>query len=90
MTDGQYSVNGGFWAMPQAAPTKGAPTLIITKDVLGFATLSWWPASTNLVLQENLNLGSTNWVNSPSGTTNPITVLVTVPTNFYQLLKLWS
>jgi hypothetical protein len=38
-------------------------------------------------MQENLNLGTTNWVNSPSGATNPVVVPATLPKKFYRLFK---
>ena len=37
------------------------PALSITNSAPGYATVSWAPASTNWGLQENLNLGTTNW-----------------------------
>ena len=38
-------------------------------------------------LQENLNLGTPNWTNSPSGFTNPITVPASGPVKYYRLHK---
>jgi len=38
-------------------------------------------------LQETLSLAPTNWVNAPSGATNPIVVPATGPTKFYRLFK---
>lgn len=88
MTNGQYSVTGGFWALPHAVQTDGAPTLTIAKGAPGFANISWTPATgTNWVLQERLSLTSGNWTNAPSGATNPITVPATVPAKFYRLFK---
>lgn len=87
MTNGQYSVTGGFWALPQAVQVEGAPTLAITNGGPGFAIISWTPPSTNWVLQENLNLGTTNWANSPSGATNPVVVPATLPKKFFRLFK---
>jgi len=87
MTNGQYSVTGGFWALPQAVQTEGAPTLMIAPAGAGLAQLAWTPPSTNWVLQETLSLNSGTWSNSPSGSTNPIAVPVTVPTKFYRLFK---
>jgi len=88
LTNGQYSITGGFWALPTAVQTEGAPTLLIAKGAPGFAHISWTPATgTNWILQENLNLGTTNWVNSASGTTNPVAVPATVPRKFYRLFK---
>jgi hypothetical protein len=88
MTNGQYSITGGFWALPQAVQTEGAPTLTIAKGAPGFALISWTPASTNWVLQERLSLNAGAWTNSPSGPTNSVTVPATVPTKFYRLFKL--
>jgi hypothetical protein len=88
MTNGQYSVTGGFWALPQAVQTEGAPTLTIAKGAPGFALISWTPATgTNWVLQERVNLTSGIWTNSPSGPTNPVTVPATLPAQFYRLFK---
>ena len=87
MTNGQYSVTGGFWVLPQAVQTEGAPTLTIAKGAPGFATVSWTPNTPGFVLQENLNLGTTNWVNSPSGATNPVVVPASLPVKFYRLFK---
>jgi len=39
------------------------------------------------VLQENLNLATTNWVNSISGATNPIVVPASLQKKFYRLHK---
>jgi len=85
MTNGPYSLTGGFWALPQAVQVEGAPTLTITKGAPGFANISWAPPSINWVLQERLSLTSGIWSNSPSGPTNPIVVPATVPTKFYRL-----
>jgi hypothetical protein len=88
MTNGQYSVTGGFWALPQAVQTVGAPTLTIGPAGAGQATIAWTPETgTNWVLQENLNLATTNWVNATSGTNNPAIVPTTLPTKFYRLFK---
>jgi hypothetical protein len=85
--NGQYALAGGFWAFPHAVQTPGAPTLTITPAALGLATVAWTPNSPGFVLQETLSLSPTNWVNSPSGATNPIVVPATLPTKFYRLNK---
>jgi len=88
LTNGQFSVTGGFWALPQAVQTEGAPTLTIAPASPGFALISWTPATgTNWVLQERLSLTVGAWTNSPSGWTNPVTVPATLPTRFYRLFK---
>jgi hypothetical protein len=87
MTNGQHSVTGGFWALPQAVRTPGAPLLSIAPFGAGQAQISWAPAPPGFVLQETLSLSPTNWVNSPSGSTNPIVVPAAVPARFYRLFK---
>ena len=87
MTNGQYSVTGGFWALPIAVQTTNAPTLAIIPAAPGWATISWTPPTPGFVLQETVSLAPTNWTNSPSGATNPITVPAVPPGTFYRLNK---
>ena len=87
MTNGQYSVTGGFWVLPQAVQVSGAPTLTIARATLGQALITWTPATAGFVLQENLSLSTPNWTLSPSGTTNSITVPASGPVKFYRLCK---
>jgi len=87
MTNGQYSVTGGFWALPTALQTTNAPTLTIVPATPGKATVSWTPDTPGYVLQETWVLSPANWTNSPSGATNPIVVPATLPTKFYRLYK---
>jgi hypothetical protein len=87
MTNGVYAVTGGFWALPTAVQSPGAPLLAITAAGAGQATISWSPNTPGFVLQETLSLAPTNWVNSPSGATNPIVVPATLPAKFYRLFK---
>ena len=88
LTNGQYAVTGGFWALPTAVPVIGAPTLTIIPATPGNATISWTPNTPGFVLQQTLSLSPTNWVNSASGSTNPIVVPATLPAKFYRLFKL--
>ena len=87
LTNGPYAVTGGFWALPIAVPTPGAPTLAIVPATPGHTTISWTPTTPGFVLQETLSLAPTNWVNSASGATNPIVVPAALPTKFYRLFK---
>ena len=86
LTNGQYFVTGGFWALPQAVQVSGAPKLMIASATPGFATLSWTPATPGFALQESLDVAS-GWTNSPSGATNPIVVPMALPMKFYRLIK---
>jgi hypothetical protein len=87
MTNGSYSVTGGFWVLPTLVQTPGAPTLHITNAASGFATLWWTPPAPGFALQSTDSLSPTNWVNAPSSTNNPATVPGTLPARFYRLTK---
>ena len=86
-TNSQFSLVGGFWALPVAMQVAGAPTLKIVPASPGFATVSWTPNTPGFLLQEALGLSPATWSNSPSGATNPITVPATLPVKFYRLTK---
>jgi len=87
MTNGQYSVTGGFWVLPTAIQVIGAPTLTIVPAASGQATISWTPNTPGYILQETWVLSPANWTNSASGAANPIVVPATAPTKFYRLFK---
>jgi len=87
MTNGPYSVTGGFWALPTAIQMIGAPTLTIVPAGAGLAAISWTPNAPGFVLHEALSLSPANWVNSASGATNPIIVPATLPTKFFRVFK---
>lgn len=87
MTNGQFSVTGGFWVLPTVIQVIGAPTLSIVPAAPGSATLSWTPNTAGFVLQESWSLAPANWTNSPSGAANPIVVPATSPARFYRLFK---
>lgn len=83
MTGGSYEMTGGFWAI-YAVQVEGAPFLSIEITGPGQAIISWAPDSPGWLLQETSTL-STNWIDSASGSTNPVTVTVTNNVQFYRL-----
>jgi len=87
MTNGQFSIAGGFWVLPQAIQVEGAPTLVITRAGPGLATISCTPNTSSFMLQETRNLSAANWTNSPSGSTNPITLPTDGAARFFRLHK---
>jgi hypothetical protein len=87
MRGGSYSIEGGFWGIIAAIQTPGAPTLKIVPATPGSAMISWTPNTPGFVLQETTSLSQTNWVDSPSGPTNPIVVPATAPKRFYRLVQ---
>ena len=89
-------IPGGVpWDMSSVTPTPTPelelivvdPTLTISSTNTGQATISWTPNTPGFVLQGSLSLAPTAWTNSPSGTTNPITVPADLTTKFYRLTK---
>jgi hypothetical protein len=87
MTNGQFSVSGGFWALPQAVQTVGSPTLTITPAAPGFATISWPANAPGFVLQETWSLLPANWTNSLSASLNPVTIQTAVGAKYFRLHK---
>lgn len=87
LTGGQFLVAGGFWALPIAVQTPGAPTLVIARISASQARISWTPNTPGYVLQETTTLTPPNWVNSPSGTANPVTVASSPNAKFFRLRK---
>lgn len=85
-TGGVFRVTGGFWALPVAIQTEGGPVLAIAPAGPGQARISWTPATPGFVLQEATTLSPPNWVNSPSGALNPVTVPA-AGDKFYRLRK---
>ncbi len=64
------------------------PTLEIVPAAPGFARLAWTPAmSSGFVLQYSDSLAPSNWLNAPSGATNPVTVQTTNLSRFYRLFQ---
>lgn len=85
LTGGSYSLVGGFWALPMAVQTPGAPTLRILPAGPGFATISWSPAIPGCILQQSSSLTPPAWMNAPSGATNPVVVPALPPMRFYRV-----
>jgi hypothetical protein len=86
MTGGNYSLTGGFWSI-YAVQVEGAPFLKIVAAGAGQAEISWTPDTPGWLLQETLGFTPTNWLNSASGSANPVTVPATGSTKFYRLHK---
>ena len=87
----QQTLTGGFWALI-AVQTPGAPTLTITLTTTNTAVVSWPYPSTGWDLQENSDLGTTNWIAPPEtvnndGTNNFIMVYPPAGNEFYRLFK---
>jgi hypothetical protein len=88
MTNGQYSIAGGFWVLPQPVQVTGAPFLTINSAAPGNAIIAWTPNTPGFVLQETWTLSPANWTNSSSGSTNPATISIAGAAKFFRLHKL--
>lgn len=65
-----------------------APTLDLVHSAPHLATLSWSPTtSSGFALQYAETMPPTNWVDAPSGETNPVTIAATNAARFYRLFK---
>jgi len=91
MSGGNYSVDGGFWSIIAAVQTPGAPLLSIARS--NAAVIVSWPVpSAGFVLQQNPDIGTTNWTDvgmSPTRNGPNLEVLVPSPVGnkFYRLKK---
>jgi hypothetical protein len=91
MTGGNFALTGGFWSL-YAVQTPGAPLLVINRTATNTAMIFWTYPSTGFALQQNTNLGTTNWTGVPQTVTNDGThnyIIVNPPTGnqFYRLFK---
>jgi hypothetical protein len=68
MSGGSYSVTGGFWAL-FSVQSPGAPLLKIVLTATNTAVVSWPASAMGFNLQQNLDLGSSNWT-TPAETVN--------------------
>jgi len=92
MSGGNFTLQGGFWAI-QAVQTTGAPLLSIARTTTNTVAVFWPSPSTGWTLQQNTNsISSVNWSDAPgtiqdNGTTK--TLIVNPPTGnrFYRLWK---
>lgn len=89
MTGGNYSLTGGFWSAV-AVQTPGAPLLSIAATPTNTVVISWPSPAAGFVLQQNTNLGSTNWTTvatppTDDGSTRSVIVSPPVGNRFYRL-----
>jgi hypothetical protein len=92
MSGGNFSLTGGFWSVLSVVQTPGAPLLTIRLTTTNTAVISWPSPSTGFNLQQNVNLGTTNWTTPPEIVTDDGTnklVIINPPggERFYRLYK---
>jgi hypothetical protein len=62
------------------------PALAIAQAGLGTEIISWSPNTPGFVLQESTDLVSGSWLDSPSGTNNPVTITSTDTIKFFRVV----
>ena len=89
MTNGTFSLTGGFWAL-YAVQTPGAPLLRVFLTTTNTAVIAWPAPATGWNLEVNSDLSTTNWL--PAGGTMILVgpenqVIISPPTGnrFYRL-----
>jgi hypothetical protein len=90
MSGGNFSLTGGFWSLISVVQTPGSPVLII--QVINPTTVRvLWPyPSASWTLQQNPNIGTTNWSAtgfsvSNDGTNNSVTISPPTGNLFFRL-----
>ena len=91
MTNGQYSVTGGFWSF-MAVQTPGAPRLTIQGTTTNAVLVTWPSPSLGYALQQNSDLNTTNWlavIPAPedNGTTKTVSITPASGRKFFRLMK---
>ena len=92
MAGGSYSLTGGFWSLTVVVQTSGSPTLNISLTSTNTPIVSWSSPSTDFVLQQNSDIGTTNWTNvgitpNDNGTTKSVVLPANPGNQFYRLKK---
>ncbi len=68
MTGGNFTLEGGFWAIIAAVQTPGAPLLSVLLTPTNTVVVTWPSSSTGFKLQQNPAIETTNWNEVPGGT----------------------
>ena len=65
MSDGNYSVTGGYWAIINVVQMPGVPNLFIVLNGANSVEIIWPDTTTNTyTLQQYGNLATTSWMTS--------------------------
>lgn len=92
MSGGSYSLAGGFWGIVSTVETPGAPLLTIRHTQTNTVIVAWPSPSTGFGLQQNGDLGTSNWTTPSEPVTDNGTnklIIANPPTGnrFYRLIK---
>ena len=89
MSGGNFTLQGGFWSILSAVQTPGAPLLRILLTTSNSVVVAWPVSTPNYVLQQNVDIGTTNWTGTPApavvGNENQLLVIPPAGNRFYRL-----
>ena len=91
MTNGQYSLTGGFWTVT-AVQSVGGPLLTVKLVNSTTVRVSWPSPATGFLLQQNGSLTTTNWsgfvgTTNDDGTNKSVTITPPTGNLFFRLKK---
>lgn len=89
MTNGLYSVAGGFWGAVFPVQQAGAPALFVVNLQNGSVKVLWLPNTPGFVLQEAaaLNPLPVVWANAPGAYTNGASIPAAAAPRYFRLSK---
>jgi hypothetical protein len=90
MSGGNYTLDGGFWAIFAAVQTPGAPLLRVFLTTSNTVVVAWPAPSTGFSLQQESDLKTPNWgpvtnVVSPVGSENQVIISPPAGNRFFRL-----
>jgi hypothetical protein len=90
MSGGNYTLDGGFWAVIGVVQTPGAPLLRIQAAGPNSVLLAWPYPSTGFSLQQSMGVSPTSWApvtNNPVqvGPENQVTITPALGNNYFRL-----
>jgi hypothetical protein len=90
MSGGNFTIQGGFWGILAAVQSAGAPLLRVVLTSSNTVVVAWPAPSTGFSLQQNSDLGTTNWAAATNGiavvgSENQVIVAPPIGNRFYRL-----
>ena len=88
MSGGNFTLEGGFWAIIAAVQTPGAPTLRVVRTTTNTIVLAWPDPSTGFSLQENSAPGWASVTSAPPivvGSEKQVIISSPLGNRFYRL-----
>jgi hypothetical protein len=76
-----------IFADTQTLPPPPSPVLTVTRPTPTSLRISWPPGVPGFLLQTATDLTAASWVNSPTGSTNPVVLPADGPAKFFRLVR---